>query len=41
MSRIEQLHTFIANERALLLRHPLYARINTIEDLQAFTEGHV
>ncbi|MCL7987022.1 DUF3050 domain-containing protein [Sphingobacterium sp. lm-10] len=41
MSRIEELQTFIASERELLLRHPLYERISTVEDLQAFTEGHV
>ncbi|WP_166335908.1 DUF3050 domain-containing protein [Sphingobacterium chungjuense] len=41
MSRIEKLQAAIAQERELLLRHPLYARITTVEDLQAFTEGHV
>lgn len=41
MSRIEKLQAGIAQEREQLLRHPLYANINTVADLQAFTEGHV
>ncbi|PVH25164.1 DUF3050 domain-containing protein [Sphingobacterium corticibacter] len=41
MSRIEKLQAAIAQEREQLLHHPLYARITTVEDLQAFTEGHV
>ncbi len=41
MSRIELLQQAIADERALLLNHPLYARIQTVEHLRTFTEGHV
>lgn len=41
MTRLEQLQTYIATERNFLLHHPLYTRINTIKDLQAFTEVHV
>ncbi|MFD2598760.1 DUF3050 domain-containing protein [Sphingobacterium corticis] len=41
MSKIEELQNAIAEERALLLNHPLYARIQTVQDLRAFTEGHV
>ncbi|MFD2744335.1 MULTISPECIES: DUF3050 domain-containing protein [Sphingobacterium] len=41
MSSIELLQAAIAHERKLLLHHPLYAKINNLHDLQAFTEGHV
>lgn len=40
-NRINTIHSFISEERAILLSHPLYQKIKTVEDLRKFTEGHV
>lgn len=41
MNRIVEINEYIAEERQVLLQHPLYSRITTIKNLRAFTEGHV
>ncbi|WDF69937.1 DUF3050 domain-containing protein [Sphingobacterium oryzagri] len=41
MKKIENVNAFIAAERELLLKHPLYHKISKVSDLQKFTEGHV
>lgn len=41
MNIIEKLNTSIAEERAILLAHPLYKKIKSIEDLRIFTESHI
>lgn len=41
MSIIEEINAAIAEERAVLLEHPLYKKIKTVADLRLFTEGHV
>ena len=39
--RIQALHRAIAVERAAVVEHPLYARIQTIADVRRFMEHHV
>lgn len=41
MNIIQEINNTIAEERAILLAHPLYKKINDIADLRVFTEGHV
>lgn len=41
MNRIEEINVHIENERSQLLKHPLYSKIKSIEDLRKFTETHV
>ncbi|MFZ4861838.1 DUF3050 domain-containing protein [Sphingobacterium sp. Mn56C] len=41
MEKIQETNAFIREERAALLHHALYKRINSISDLKIFTEGHV
>lgn len=41
MKQIERVNDFIAAERELLLRHPLYNKITEVDHLQKFTEGHI
>jgi len=41
MNRIAEINKYIADEREVLLQHPLYRKITTIKNLRAFTEGHV
>ena len=41
MNKIEEINAYIQNERAQLLAHPLYSKINSINDLRLFTEVHV
>lgn len=41
MNMIQDINTAITEERHLLLSHPLYARIRTLDDLRTFTEFHV
>ncbi|MGJ1204491.1 DUF3050 domain-containing protein [Sphingobacterium lactis] len=38
---IEEVNSYIHEERQQLLTHPLYKTIQTVEDLRKFTEGHV
>jgi len=40
-NNIENIQQYIAEERQLLLNHPLYQNISCVEDLKKFTEGHV
>lgn len=41
MNITTEITSFIEEERAILLNHPLYKEIKTIADLRLFTEGHV
>jgi len=41
MNIIDEINTFIEEERSVLLSHPLYKKIQTVNDLRTFTEGHV
>jgi len=41
MNYFEELENYISEEKNLLLNHPLYQRIQHIDDLKKFTEGHV
>lgn len=41
MNIIEKINTSIAEERAILLAHPFYKKIKSIEDLRIFTESHI
>ena len=41
MNYFEELELYISKEKNLLLNHPLYQRIQHIDDLKKFTEGHV
>lgn len=41
MNRITTINDAIKQERNVLLQHPLYSQIQTIDDLRKFTEGHV
>lgn len=41
MNKIEEINAYIQDERAQLLAHPLYSKINSIKDLRLFTEVHV
>lgn len=41
MNYIDHINEYIQPEREVLLKHPLYAKIKSIEDLNCFTEGHV
>ena len=38
---IQQINDSIQSQKNILLKHPLYSKVKTIEDLQAFLEGHV
>ena len=38
---IQYINSEIQNERNLLLNHPLYKKINKLNDLKTFLEGHV
>ncbi|MDG6106607.1 DUF3050 domain-containing protein [Dactylosporangium aurantiacum] len=38
---IEELRQVIGNARAAVLKHPIYHRLNTLEDVNVFTEHHV
>ncbi|WP_366186324.1 DUF3050 domain-containing protein [Flavobacterium ovatum] len=38
---IQHINNSIQNQKNILLQHPLYNRVKTIEDLHAFLEGHV
>ena len=40
-NKIQEINDFIQAERAQLLNHKLYHKIQRISDLQKFTEGHV
>lgn len=39
--KIVAVNDFIATEREILLKHPLYNKIKQLDDLQKFTEAHV
>jgi len=41
MNTIQDINSAITEERNLLLTHPLYARIRTLDHLRTFTEFHV
>lgn len=41
MNKIEEIQAYIAEERNMLLKHPLYERLHNLEALRTFTEGHV
>ena len=41
MNYIKQLTADIQDERQQLVNHPLYSKINTVEDLKKFMETHV
>ncbi len=41
MTRIEQLASGIQPQRDLLLRHPVYSAISTMDELKTFMEAHV
>lgn len=41
MKNIQKVNEAIAQERALLLNHPLYKKIQNIDHLRLFTQGHV
>lgn len=41
MNMIEEINLSIEKERAVLLNHPLYKEIKTVNELRSFTEGHV
>lgn len=38
---IQHINNRIESQKNILLQHPLYGKVKTIEDLQAFLEGHV
>ncbi|MFD1628680.1 DUF3050 domain-containing protein [Pseudopedobacter beijingensis] len=40
MRKIEEINAAIAIERGILLNHPLYQKINNVNGLQKFMEGH-
>lgn len=41
MDRIQEVQDYIQPERDVLLKHPLYERLNDLESLKHFTEVHV
>lgn len=41
MNYIQKINDAIRTERNILLQHPLYERIQSAQDLNLFTEGHV
>ncbi|MGJ1195821.1 DUF3050 domain-containing protein [Sphingobacterium spiritivorum] len=41
MDRIQEVHDYIQAERDVLLKHPLYEKLNDLESLRHFTEVHV
>lgn len=41
MRKIEEINAAIAIERGILLNHPLYHKINNVNGLRKFMEGHV
>ncbi|MGJ1269648.1 DUF3050 domain-containing protein [Sphingobacterium spiritivorum] len=41
MDRIQEVQDYIQTERDVLLKHPLYEKLNDLESLKHFTEVHV
>lgn len=41
MDRIQEVQDYIQTERDVLLKHPLYEKLNDLESLKYFTEVHV